>query len=139
MAIDHTGIGVLSSRFAAVLAWYEAALKPLGYQKGLTVGDKGEIVGFSDVPTAGCHGHCDWWIAGCLPDGAETRQGHFAFVAKDRTAVDTFYTAAIAAGGKDNGPPGLREQYHPNYYAAFVFDPVGNNIEVVCHVPPQEN
>jgi hypothetical protein len=58
---------------------------------------------------------------------------HVAIVAKDRRTVDAFYRAAIAAEGTDNGPPGLRPHYHPNYYAAFVLDPDGHNIEAVCH------
>ena len=58
-----------------------------------------------------------------------------AIVAKARPAVDAFYHAALAAGGRDNGPPGLRPHYHQNYYAAFVLDPDGHNIEAVCHAP----
>jgi hypothetical protein len=61
---------------------------------------------------------------------------HLAFAAKDRPTVDAFYRAAIAAGGRDNGPPGLRTQYHPSYYGAFVYDLDGNNIEAVCHTAP---
>ena len=60
---------------------------------------------------------------------------HVAFVAPSRAAVDVFYAAAMKAGGKDNGPPGLRPEYHANYYGAFVFDPDGNNAEAVCHLP----
>jgi predicted lactoylglutathione lyase len=60
---------------------------------------------------------------------------HIAFVAKTRAAVDAFHAAALAAGGKDNGPPGVRPHYHPNYYGAFVFDPDGRNVEAVCHAP----
>jgi predicted lactoylglutathione lyase len=60
---------------------------------------------------------------------------HVAFAAKDRTTVDAFHKAAIAAGGKDNGPPGLRPIYHQDYYGAFVLDPDGNNVEAVCHAP----
>src|SRR5690606_988746 len=60
---------------------------------------------------------------------------HYAFVASSRAEVDAFYAAALAAGGSDNGAPGPRPQYHPDYYAAFVFDPDGNNIEAVCHAP----
>ena len=62
---------------------------------------------------------------------------HIAFVAEDRAAVDRFYAAAIAAGGRDNGAPGLREIYHPHYYGAFVLDPDGHNIEAVCHLDPE--
>ena len=60
---------------------------------------------------------------------------HFAFMAKDRAAVDAFHAAALKAGGKDNGAPGLRPHYHANYYGAFVLDPDGHNIEAVCHLP----
>ena len=60
---------------------------------------------------------------------------HVAFVAPSRAAVDVFYEAAMKAGGKDNGPPGLRPEYHANYYGAFVLDPDGNNAEAVCHLP----
>ena len=61
---------------------------------------------------------------------------HFCFQAKSRAAVDAFHAAALKAGGKDNGRPGLRPHYHANYYGAFVFDPDGHNIEAVCHLPP---
>jgi catechol 2,3-dioxygenase-like lactoylglutathione lyase family enzyme len=64
-----------------------------------------------------------------------TGRTHFAFRAKDRATVDAFYQAALAAGGKDNGAPGLRRDYHPDYYAAFVIDPDGNNVEAVYHGP----
>jgi len=60
---------------------------------------------------------------------------HVALTAASRTDVDRFYAAALAAGGRDNGPPGVRAHYHPDYYGAFVFDPDGNNIEAVCHTP----
>ena len=63
---------------------------------------------------------------------------HVAFAARSRAEVDAFYAAAIAAGGKDNGAPGLRPHYHPNYYGAFVFDPDGHNIEAVCHAPHRQ-
>jgi catechol 2,3-dioxygenase-like lactoylglutathione lyase family enzyme len=60
---------------------------------------------------------------------------HLAFAAETRAKVDAFYAAALDAGARDNGPPGLRPRYHPNYYGAFVFDPDGHNIEAVCHAP----
>jgi catechol 2,3-dioxygenase-like lactoylglutathione lyase family enzyme len=69
--------------------------------------------------------------------GELTGRGHIAFVAKDRETVDAWYAQAIAAGGRDNGPPGLRAKYHRNYYAAFVLDPDGNNVEAVHHGPAQ--
>ena len=67
--------------------------------------------------------------------GQLTGRHHIAFQAQDRAMVDAFYRAAMAHGGRDNGPPGLRPKYHPNYYAAFVIDPDGHNIEMVCHAP----
>jgi catechol 2,3-dioxygenase-like lactoylglutathione lyase family enzyme len=80
----------------------------------------------------GKNGKPSFWIDG---RGATVPTTHVAFVADDRAAVDAFHAAAIAAGGRDNGKPGLRPHYHPNYYAAFVFDPDGHNIEAVCHKP----
>ncbi|KAL0065647.1 hypothetical protein AAF712_007288 [Marasmius tenuissimus] len=134
MPIDHTGISVLVSKLATVVAWYEAALKPVGYKKSQTLGENGEYVGFSDAPvTMGTGGgRCDWWIGG-VPDGGQTYKGNFAFSAKDRATVDAFYAAGIAAGGKDNGAPGLREYSSPSYYGASVVDPAGNSISVVCY------
>lgn len=79
------------------------------------------------------------WQAGILDRQAEGAKLkgvlHVAFSAGTRSEVDRFYEAAIAAGGKDNGKPGLRADYHPDYYAAFVIDPDGHNIEAVCHLP----
>lgn len=124
--IDHMGFSV--SDFARAKAFYETALKPLGYGvvMEVTKADSGgayEGAGFGDTKPY-------FWIGtGDVTKGSL----HVAFVAKDRAAVDAFYKAAIAAGAKDNGPPGIRAQYHPNYYAAFVFDPDGHNIEAVCH------
>jgi catechol 2,3-dioxygenase-like lactoylglutathione lyase family enzyme len=73
----------------------------------------------------------DFWIG----QGKPTDSVHVAFRADSRAMVDAFYEAAMAAGGNDNGPPGLRPHYHANYYGAFVLDPDGHNIEAVCHVP----
>ena len=88
----------------------------------------------NDAPAAGfgANGKPDLWIGG---EGGLQRPIHIAIAAQNRAAVDAFYRAAIAAGGKDNGTPGLRPHYHPNYYAAFVLDPDGHNIEAVCHTP----
>lgn len=77
-------------------------------------------------------GKPSFWIGEARPASGPM---HVAFVAPSRAAVDAFYQAALAAGGKDNGAPGLRPHYHVNYYAAFVFDPHGNNVEAVCHAP----
>ena len=74
----------------------------------------------------------NFWIG---EEGKLERPVHIAIVADDRSSVDAFYRAAVSAGGKDNGPPGLRAHYHPSYYAAFVLDPDGHNIEAVCHTP----
>jgi catechol 2,3-dioxygenase-like lactoylglutathione lyase family enzyme len=73
-----------------------------------------------------------FWLA---PSEGPQDHIHVAFIAKDRAAVDAFHRAALAAGGKDNGAPGVRAHYHPSYYGAFVLDPDGHNIEAVCHAP----
>jgi catechol 2,3-dioxygenase-like lactoylglutathione lyase family enzyme len=88
----------------------------------------------NDHPAAGfgVNGKPDFWIGG---EGGLNKPIHIAITTQDRAAVDAFYRAALAAGGKDNGVPGLRPQYHLNYYAAFVLDPDGHNIEAVCHSP----
>ncbi len=108
-------------------AYFQAALAPLGYVVKM---DFGEAVGLGqDRPDLGHAGGV--WIA----KGPVTGKMHIAFTAANRATVKAFYDAAIAAGGKDNGGPGLRPQYHPNYYGAFVYDFDGNNIEAVCHQP----
>ena len=119
--IDHLSINV--SDMAASKRFYEAALKPLGYTLMMDFGDK--AVGFGEG------GKPDFWIG----QGA-AHPSHVAFRSTDRAAVDAFYAAAIAAGGRDNGAPGLRAQYHPGYYGAFVLDPDGHNVEAVCHEAP---
>jgi catechol 2,3-dioxygenase-like lactoylglutathione lyase family enzyme len=119
--LDHVGIRVRD--FAASKKFYQAALKPLGYRVEMEFG--GNTAGF------GAQGHPYFWIGPGEPSGPT----HLAFVSPDRPRVAAFYEAALAAGGRDNGPPGLRPHYHPNYYAAFIFDPDGNNVEAVCHQP----
>jgi catechol 2,3-dioxygenase-like lactoylglutathione lyase family enzyme len=125
--LDHTGFPV--SDYAQSKAFYLQALAPLGYALILEVQQYE-----NDSPAAGfgANGKPDLWIGG---EGGLQRPIHIAIAAQDRAAVDAFYRAAIAAGGKDNGAPGLRPHYHPNYYAAFVLDPDGHNIEAVCHAP----
>jgi catechol 2,3-dioxygenase-like lactoylglutathione lyase family enzyme len=122
--IDHMGLGV--SDYEKSKAFYLRALKPLG------IGIVMEVTG-DEVATGFGKGQKPFfWIgAGEEPSG----RVHVAFVTDDRKIVDEFYKAAMAAGGRDNGKPGLRPHYHPNYYGAFVFDPDGNNIEAVCHAP----
>lgn len=117
--LDHIGLAV--SDMAQSKRFFQAALAPLGYQ---VLMDFGEAVGMGKERP-------DFWIS----KGKVANAMHVAFVAPDRATVAAFYKAAMAAGGRDNGAPGLRTQYHPNYYGAFVHDPDGNNIEAVCHTP----
>ena len=127
MTIAHTGVSIAADKHAAAVKWYETALKPLGYKKFHTEGPNEEVTALSDTG----HG-ADWWLLS-VPE-APKNISHVAFLAKDRATVDAFHAAALEAGGKCNGPPGPRP-YAPNYYAAFVFDPAGNNIEAVCFAP----
>ena len=117
--LDHISVNV--SNYAKAKEFYSKALAPLGY----TV-----LMEFGPSAGLGEAGKPDFWIA-----QGPVAKSHIAFTAKDRKTVDAFYKAAIAAGGKDNGKPGIRKDYHPNYYGAFVFDPDGHNIEAVCHNP----
>jgi catechol 2,3-dioxygenase-like lactoylglutathione lyase family enzyme len=125
--LDHIGVNV--SDFDSARDFYVAALAPLGYVLAMEPIPK--VAGFS-MGDRGPQGAFPLWIA--EGRGAPT-VGHLAFTAPDRATVDAFHAAALAAGGTDNGAPGLRPHYHPNYYAAFVLDPDGNNVEVVCHLP----
>jgi catechol 2,3-dioxygenase-like lactoylglutathione lyase family enzyme len=117
--IDHVNIGV--EDLQASRAFYEQALAPLGYE---VLMDMRYGVGF------GREGKPDFWIS----DRPSSAPLHVAFASPDRATVDAFHRAALAAGGRDNGPPGLRD-YHPSYYGAFVLDPEGNNVEAVSHRP----
>jgi catechol 2,3-dioxygenase-like lactoylglutathione lyase family enzyme len=121
--LDHVGIGV--GDYARSKAFYEAALAPLGFTVVMEFAGMGCGLGTEGKPW--------FWVT------ARERSGpfHLAFTAPDRPTVDAFHQAALAAGGADNGAPGLREHYHPNYYGAFVLDPDGNNVEAVCHRPPR--
>jgi len=125
--LDHTGINV--SDIARSRLFYTAALAPLGYvirrDFGVAVGF-GVASGFGRSPDPGG----DFWISEGVP---YTPRSHFAFSAETPALVDAAYAAAIAAGGADNGKPGIRAQYHAGYYAAFVHDPDGYNFEFVCH------
>jgi len=120
---DHVGLNVRD--YAETRAFYERALAPLGYRV-VMASDEWRAAGFgtSEKP--------EFWVSQREPYGTGT---HVAFHCEDRATVDAFHAAALAAGGLDNGAPGLREHYHPLYYAAFVHDPDGNNIEAVCHRP----
>lgn len=117
--IDHIGIAVTD--LDRSVAFYEQALAPLGYAL---------VMRFPEAAGFGIGGKPDFWI------GKEPAVGtiaHVAILAKGRADVRAFHAAALAAGGKDNGAPGVRLQYHPDYYGAFVHDPDGHNIEAVCH------
>lgn len=119
--IDHIGISVRD--YEAGKAFYRVALAPLGYELIM------EGYGWAGF---GARGKPDFWIQG---GSQATPRVHVAFRAEDRAKVRAFYEAALKAGAKDNGPPGVREMYHPTYYGAFVIDPDGHNIEAVCHAP----
>lgn len=124
--LDHIGLTV--SDFAKGRAFFDAALAPLGI--GVVMEVTPEQTGGSSHVGYGSDGKPYFWIGSA---GPTTGSLHVAFVASDRATVDAFYAAALAAGGRDNGPPGIRAHYHPNYYGAFVLDPDGHNIEAVCH------
>jgi catechol 2,3-dioxygenase-like lactoylglutathione lyase family enzyme len=125
--IDHIGFSV--SDYPRAKAFYEKALSPLGY---VLVKEVQQDENDAKAAGFGANGKPDFWIGG---EGGLNKPVHIAIVAKDRPTVDAFYQAALAAGAKDNGAPGLRAHYHPNYYGAFVLDADGNNIEAVCHAP----
>jgi catechol 2,3-dioxygenase-like lactoylglutathione lyase family enzyme len=126
---DHVSLGIANLNRAR--KFYDKALKPLGVKMVVSVPGYGFGYGQTkDAPK--------FWIG---PPAAKRRKpkacagSHVAFVAANRKSVDAFYKAAIKAGGKDNGTPGLRPEYHANYYGAFVFDPEGHAIEACCHNP----
>lgn len=123
--IDHTGFNV--SDLEASKAFYLKALASLGY--GISLEFEG-AVGFSAQQGTGDDPGGDFWIGAGEP---QTPRVHMAFRAASEKQVQDFYGAAIEAGGKDNGAPGERPHYHPGYYAAFVLDPDGHNIEAVYH------
>ena len=119
--IDHLGLNV--SDLAVSRPFYEKALEPLGI---MVLADYPKFVGLGEDEAPYL------WLA----ERESTSHGvHVAFHCKQRALVDSFHEAALSAGGKDNGSPGLREIYHPTYYGAFVLDPDGNNLEAVCHKP----
>lgn len=121
MIIDHIGLAV--SDFEQSKAFFTQALAPLDIEPVM------EVEGWAGF---GKHGKPEFWF------GTHTQKQnpmHIAFVAENRAQVNAFYEAALKAGGKDNGSPGIREIYHPNYYGAFVISPDGHNIEAVCHQP----
>ncbi|MBB6244124.1 VOC family protein [Rhodanobacter sp. MP1X3] len=124
---DHLGIPV--SDLARSRTFYLDALVSLGYNIELEV--SAEQTGDHAAIGFGANGKPSFWIGEGLPSSSI----HVAFVASSRAEVDAFHRAALAAGGRDNGAPGLRPHYHPDYYGAFVLDPDGYNIEAVCRAP----
>lgn len=121
--IDHVVLNV--SDLDASTAFYAAALEPLGIE---VLGRHGSMVGI------GSDRNAYFWIAEREPASTGT---HVAFTTDERSKVDAFHAAGLAAGGTDNGAPGLREIYSPTYYGAFLLDPDGNNIEAVTHSADQ--
>jgi len=127
--LDHIELAVQDAE--ASRRFYEKALAPLDIARVITVKPeqtrtKGTRHGF------GKDGYPILWVHDKEAPGTGT---HIAFAAKSQSAVDAFYSAALKAGGKDNGPPGIRHRYHPHYYAAYVLDPDGINVEAVCQAP----
>ena len=125
--LDHISIGV--SDLAASGEFYDAALAPLGHARVLEKG-----IGFAYGPGPGRAGMM-FWIVGPDAEVAPSRGSHVAFSAENPAAVDAFHVAALAAGARDNGAPGLRPEYSDTYYGALVLDPDGHKIEAVCRVP----
>jgi catechol 2,3-dioxygenase-like lactoylglutathione lyase family enzyme len=127
--LDHVGFAVADAERSK--RFYEQALAPLGITLIMSVTPEQTEAG-GTAHGFGSDGKPYFWIG----DNERVGEGtHVAFEVDSRAKVDAFYEASLAAGGKDNGPPGIRERYHPNYYAAFVYDPDGANIEAVCHRP----
>lgn len=126
--IDHIGFPV--SDFERSKAFYAAVLAPLGIRLLLEMdlSDGGGPAGYAGFGAS----RPQFWIGTGMP---LTGRLHVAFTAADRAQVRVFHEAALAAGARDNGPPGLRPHYHANYYGAFVLDPDGHNIEAVSHLP----
>ena len=120
---DHVGLNVQD--YEPSKRFYDAALAVLGY---------GVVMEFPHACGYGPAGRTppEFWIVQREPFGTGT---HVAFASPDRATVDAFHAAALAAGGTDNGPAGIRDEYHEHYYGAFVLDPDGNNVEAVCHNP----
>lgn len=125
MILDHIGLAVRD--FSAAKSFYRRALSPLGIEV-IIEGDGWAMLGKDGKPQF-------WFGVHGIPPGPI----HIAFVAETRAQVRAFHRAALAAGGRDNGAPGVRAKYHPDYYGAYVFDPDGHNIEAVCHTPEDRN
>jgi catechol 2,3-dioxygenase-like lactoylglutathione lyase family enzyme len=129
--IDH--ISTYATNFSATRAFYEAALAELGYslQFEMRLDSDPELPG-RRACAFGPEGRSVFWVIEVLGPASPR---HVAFVANDRQSVTSFHQTGLAAGGQDNGAPGLRPIYHENYYGSFLTDPDGNNVEAVCHTP----
>jgi catechol 2,3-dioxygenase-like lactoylglutathione lyase family enzyme len=126
--LDHVSLGVTDLERSR--QFYDTVLRPLGIVRTVDFGDgRG-----SDYGTMAGQLGVEFTIT-LEPGVAPSRGMHLCFRAPDRAAVRSFHSAALAAGGRDDGPPGPRPRYHPDYFAAFVLDPDGHRIEVVCHAP----
>jgi catechol 2,3-dioxygenase-like lactoylglutathione lyase family enzyme len=126
--LDHVSLTVADTGRSK--AFYDAALAPLGI--AVIFAAPADATGQVTAMGYGSEGRPYFWIGRGEP---ATGRAHVAFTAQDRATVDAFHAAGMAAGGRDNGGPGVRPHYHPNYYGAFVLDPDGHNIEAVCHTP----
>ncbi len=127
--IDH--VTFLVSSYAQSRDFYLAALAPLGFELVMEFTREAyPELEVSHLAGIGPKGKPVFWLR---PTTGPVGATHIAFAAPDRASVDAFYEAAIAAGGKDHGAPGIRAHYHPRYYGAFVLDPDGHNVEAVCH------
>jgi catechol 2,3-dioxygenase-like lactoylglutathione lyase family enzyme len=120
--IDHVSVRVQD--FSRLVTFYREALAPIGYEV---------IMEYPGAVGLGADGKPDLWL---MQTDRPAHPTHVALSTASRSPIDAFYAAGLAAGGTDNGPPGVRLDYHPTYYAAFVRDPEGNNLEVVCHADP---
>jgi catechol 2,3-dioxygenase-like lactoylglutathione lyase family enzyme len=130
--LDHIEFAVADAERSR--RFYEEALRPFGMSIIIRVGPERTRTGGTRYGL-GRDGYPRVWFHDGEAPGSPM---HLALATADRRVVDAFHAAALAAGGTDNGAPGIRERYHPNYYAAFVLDPDGNNIEAVCQAPDRE-
>jgi len=130
--LDHVSITVPD--LDAARPFYDAVMLALGAGKAY---DRPDALGYGERcgPGDGRHSYLSVFATGAGVDAAAGTRRHWCFKAPGRAAVDAFHAAGLAHGGRDEGAPGLREHYHPHYYAAFLLDPAGNRIEAVCHDP----
>ncbi|CAB3872391.1 VOC family protein [Achromobacter sp. CF-sbj1-Ac2-l] len=129
--LDHIELAVRDAEVSR--RFYELAFAPLGIVRVITIGPEQTRTG-GTRHGFGKDGYPSLWVHDKEAPGTGT---HIAFATRTRAVVDAFHRAALEAGGTDNGPPGIRHHYHANYYAAYVMDPDGINVEVVCQQPPQ--